>query len=165
MFPPVLFVATFLAALVMTQTLAHALEMPGKMRLDREQYYVVQTIYYPGFTIGGGAEPLAIIAAAAALLMQPAGTGLFWLIAAALALLIITHLLFWVVVQPVNRQWLETTRLSGAADRFFRTGEMKGDAANWTKLRDRWERGHLARTVTSVAGFLLLLLAVASPQA
>ena len=34
--------------------------------------------------------------------------------------------------------------------------------ADWTRLRDRWERGHLARTLTSTAGFLLLLLALAS---
>jgi len=162
MFLPILLTATFLAALVMTQALAHALEMPGKMRLDRDQYYTVQTIYYPGFTIGGAAEPLAIVVAAAALLMQPAGTEPFWLIAAALALLIVTHLLFWIVVQPVNRQWLGEVKLSDAAEQFFRTGQAGGLTADWTRLRDRWERGHLARTLTSTAGFLLLLLALAS---
>jgi hypothetical protein len=34
-------------------SLAHALEFPGKKRLDEKQYKAVQTIYYPGFTIGG----------------------------------------------------------------------------------------------------------------
>src|SRR5205809_327776 len=34
-------------------SLAHALEYPGKRRLDRETYLKAQTIYYPGFTIGG----------------------------------------------------------------------------------------------------------------
>jgi hypothetical protein len=34
-------------------SLAHALELPGKMRLDKETSYAVQPIYYPGFTIGG----------------------------------------------------------------------------------------------------------------
>lgn len=97
--------------------------------------------------------------------MQPAETGLFWLIAAALALLIITHLLFWVVVQPVNRQWLGEVKLSNAAEQFFRTGQAGGLTTDWTRLRDRWERGHLARTVTSAAGFILLLLAIASRQA
>jgi hypothetical protein len=33
---------------------AHALELPGKLRLDRDAYLAVQTIHYPGFTIVGG---------------------------------------------------------------------------------------------------------------
>ena len=67
--------ATFLAAVVMGQALAHALELPGKMRLNREQYYTDQTIYYPGFTFGGMAEPLSILVTGAALLTTPAVAG------------------------------------------------------------------------------------------
>ncbi len=133
----VILLSTFLSALVMGQALAHALEMPGKMRLNREQYYTVQTIYYPGFTLGGMAEPLAIVATAASLAFEPAGTPLFWLIAGALLALVVTQLLFWLVVQPVNRQWLGSTKLSSAADRFFRTGQAEDTAGDWSKLRDR----------------------------
>ena len=32
------------------------------MRLDRDADLAVQTIYYPGFTIGGASEPLAALA-------------------------------------------------------------------------------------------------------
>ena len=35
----------------LSAALAHALEMPGKMRLAKDEYFVVQSIYYPGFTI------------------------------------------------------------------------------------------------------------------
>jgi hypothetical protein len=42
-----------LAAVTMALSLAHALELPGKLRLGKEQYLAVQPIYYPGFTIGG----------------------------------------------------------------------------------------------------------------
>ena len=161
MFEIVLMTAAFLAAVVMGQALAHALEMPGKMRLTRDQYYTVQTIYYPGFTIGGIAEPLAILAAAAALLLAPAESEILWLIAGALAALVLTQLLFWLVVQPVNRQWLGSVKLSGAAEHFFRTGEAGGLSGDWTRLRDRWEKGHAARSVTSAAALLLLLLAMA----
>lgn len=153
-----LLAATFITALVMGQALAHALEMPGKMRLDREQYHAVQTIYYPGFTIGGIAEPLAILTVAARLIVEPAG-GRFWLIAGALAALVMTQALFWLVVQPVNRQWLGTTKLSDAADRFFRTGETARPPGDWTKLRDRWERGHVARAVLATTAFIMLLVA------
>lgn len=52
-----------LTAIGMALSLAHALEFPGKRRLDRDAYLKVQAIYYPGFTIGGAFEPLAMIAA------------------------------------------------------------------------------------------------------
>jgi hypothetical protein len=29
------------------------IELPGKMRLDKQAYLAVQTIYYPGFNYGG----------------------------------------------------------------------------------------------------------------
>lgn len=154
--------ATFLAAVVMGQALAHALELPGKMRLNREQYYTVQTIYYPGFTFGGMAEPLSILVTGAALLTTPAGSESFFLIAGALVALLLTQLLFWLLVQPVNRQWLGSIELTGAAERFFRTGQTGSASGDWTKLRDRWERGHVARCVTGTAAFVLLLLATAS---
>ena len=39
-------------------SLAHTLENPGKVRLDRETSFAVQPIYDPGFTyIGDVAEP------------------------------------------------------------------------------------------------------------
>lgn len=161
MFDVILVVATFLTAVVMGQALAHAMEMPGKMRLNRDQYYTVQSINYPGFTIGGAAEPLSILATGTALLLAASGSETFQLIGGALAALAITHVLFWIVVQPVNRQWLGSVKLSGAAEHFFRTGESGGLSGDWTRLRDRWEMGHAARSVTSATALLLLLLAMA----
>jgi hypothetical protein len=35
-----------LAAVTMALSLAHALELPGKLRLGKEQYLAVQPIYY-----------------------------------------------------------------------------------------------------------------------
>jgi hypothetical protein len=49
----------FLTAIAMSLAPAHALEYPGKLRLDEQAYAAVQAIYYPGFTIGGIAEPMA----------------------------------------------------------------------------------------------------------
>ena len=48
MFRTLQILAVFLVALAMALALAHALEMPGKLRLDKEIYKAVQTIYYPG---------------------------------------------------------------------------------------------------------------------
>ena len=154
-----LFVGIVLTAVTLAQALAHALELPGKLRLNREQYFAVQTIYYPGFTIGGAAEPLSILALGGLLLLLPAGGPTFVLVAIALGLMIATQMLFWLVVQPVNRTWTAGTPLSGAAERFFDTGPAAAGGKDWIRLRDRWEHGHLARSITTGVGFILLVLA------
>jgi hypothetical protein len=61
MFPALHILAVVLVATAMALALAHALELPGKMRLSKEQYLAIQQIYYPGFTIGGVAEPIGLL--------------------------------------------------------------------------------------------------------
>lgn len=43
-------VSVFLASMAMALSLAHALELPGKLRLDKQTYCAMQPMYYPGFT-------------------------------------------------------------------------------------------------------------------
>src|SRR5262252_5799310 len=75
MFHAALFVAIMLSAVGMGLSLAHALELPGKRRLSRDTYFAVQTIYYPGFTIGGAfGEPLAIVATLLTVLITTPGS-------------------------------------------------------------------------------------------
>jgi hypothetical protein len=150
-----------LAAVTMALSLAHALEFPGKLRLKKEQYLAVQPIYYPGFTIGGIAEPAVILAALALLIMTPAGTAAFWLVAGALAALVTVQVIFWTRTQPANSFWLEETELSGSATRFFQTGRGSPAPADWTAARDQWERSHILRALAATLGLFLLTLAVA----
>lgn len=97
-------VAILLAAVGMGLSLAHALELPGKHRLAREDYLKVQTIYYPGFTIGGAlGEPGAMLATLLLLVFTPRGTGAFWLTAAALTCLAVEHAIYWLVTHRVRR--------------------------------------------------------------
>lgn len=95
-------VSVILVAVTMGLSLAHALELPGKLRLDKEAYLAVQTIYYPGFTLGGFAEIGGMVAAAILLFVNRLGGARFWWIAAALALLVAAHLTYWFVTHPVN---------------------------------------------------------------
>jgi len=62
MLPIAQVVTVFVVSIAMSLALAHALELPGKMRLNKETYVTVQSIYYPGFTLGGVSEPLGIAA-------------------------------------------------------------------------------------------------------
>ena len=54
-------VALLLVVATMISSVAHALELPGKLRLTHEQYFAVQPSYYPGFTIIGAIEQLAAL--------------------------------------------------------------------------------------------------------
>jgi hypothetical protein len=142
--PALLFLSLVLAAVGMGLSLAHALELPGKRRLDRGTYLAVQMIYAPGFAIGGFfGEAVAILATLALLIFTPAGTGAFWLTLAALACLLVEHAIFWLVTQPVNRFW----------------GKPLPAERDWKALRDRWEASHLARAVAAAIAFLLLVAA------
>jgi hypothetical protein len=69
--------AVILAALAMVPAAAHALELPGKMRLHRNEYIAVQSIYYPGFTLAGIGEAASIPATFVLLLLTQRHTASF----------------------------------------------------------------------------------------
>ena len=157
-------IATVLVvAIAMTLSLAHALELPGKLRLDRDAYLAIQSVYYPGFTIGGASEPLSIVVTLVLLIMTPAGKPAFWLTFAALMALIAVHAIFWLVTQPVNKYWVVGEKLNAASARFFSVNAARSGEAvvpDWTELRDRWEYSHAARAVLASLAFVLLVIAV-----
>jgi hypothetical protein len=154
-------IATILVALAAALSVAHALEYPGKMRLGREQYFAVQQIYYPGFTIGGAAEPLGTIVIVALLFLLPFGGTQFWLAVVALIAMLGVMAVFWMVTQPANKLWTQDLHMGSAGKNFFQTGA--GDPANahWTAVRDRWERSHITRAFLASVGFVCLLIALA----
>jgi hypothetical protein len=160
--------SVFLVAVAMALALAHALELPGKLRLDKETYIAVQTIYYPGFTFGGLGEGLGIVATLILLIMTPTGTVAFrWTLVAVVAL-IAMHAVYWIVTHPVNKFWLKDQDLSGAGAGFFgfdpmkRSGPSEADGADaWVRARDRWEHSHAIRAVLALVALVALIIAVA----
>ena len=155
-------VITLLAvAIAMATALAHALELPGKLRLSKDEYLTVQKIYYPGFTIGGAAEPLALLLLIALMFMTPAGAS-FWLTAGGFAALAIAHTIYWVVTHPVNNFWLKDVELKGAGATFFAIDLVgrPGDD-NWTQLRNRWESSHAVRAALTITSLILIAAAIA----
>ena len=156
----------FLVGIAMTMALAHVLEFPGKLRLDEQTYMAVQMIYYPGFTIGGIGEGLAIIATLILMIAKrPDGAAFWWALAAFVALLAM-HAVFWSVTQPVNRYWLKNQRLGTAGTRFFGIDRSNRSATNafdpnWKDLRDRWEYSHIVRAALSAIALIAVTIAVA----
>jgi hypothetical protein len=159
--PALEILAVLITAIVAAPAIAHAAEFPGKRQLNRADYFTVQRIYYPGFTLLGAAEPLALVITALLALFTPQGGGRLWLILCALIALVATHAIFWVFTQPINKCWLEGQPISNAARRFLRSGAPNTDpASNWTALRDQWEYSHLARAALATLALLFLVLAV-----
>lgn len=148
-----------LTAIAMALSLAHTAELPGKMRLDRETYLAVQQIYYPGFTIGGIAEPLGALAILALLFLAPLPGVRFWWAVLALASLVAMQLVFWFVTQPVNAAWTRDMNLEGLGGLFFSVFPME-ISGDWTRLRDIWEFSHVARAVLAMIAFLSLARAI-----
>lgn len=155
-------VATLLfVAIAMALALAHALELPGKLRLSKDEYLVVQKIFYPGFTIGGAAEPIGLLLLIALMFATPAGAS-FWLTAGAFATLAIAHATYWVLTHPVNHFWLKDVELKGAGASFFALDLIGHHAADdWTQLRNRWEISHVVRAALTVTSLVLLAAAIA----
>jgi hypothetical protein len=163
MFRVVQIISIVLVAVAMAPALAHALELPGKMRLGKEIYLAVQPIYYPGFTIGGGiGEAGGMIALLVLLFLTPFASTSFWWTLAALLLLLAMHLTYWVVTHPVNNFWLRETELRGVGAAFFSLFSSPGArrGADWSKLRDVWEYSHVARAILAMLSLIALVTAV-----
>jgi len=157
-------VTVFLVGVAVSMALAHALEYPGKLRLDERTYLAVQTIYYPGFTIGGVGEPLALIATLVLMLTIRDNSAAFWWTLVAFVAVLAMHLIFWFITQPVNRYWLKYQQLTKAGALFFgvRHGNQSAEKLpSWTYLRKRWEYSHIVRAVCSAVALIALVIAVA----
>jgi hypothetical protein len=165
-------ITLLLVTIAVATALAHALEFPGKRRLDESSYLAVQTIYYPGFTIAGLAEPLGAIATFALFFTLRSNPIASRLTLTAFAALISMHVIFWIVTQPANKFWLRKQRLGPLGQRFFSSGrgsaasagkepvESEAASQDWQRMRDRWEYSHIARAFLSVTALVTLNAAV-----
>jgi uncharacterized membrane protein len=159
------FVTICLTTITLSTSLAHALEYPGKMRLDPNAYSVTQSIYYPGFTIAGIAEPLDILALIILSLLTPRGQTAFDWTVAALTALILLHAAYWILTHPVNKFWLKDQKVEGFGKDFFHLGSSGSMGAKendpttvWQMYRYRWEMSHIVRAVLATVAFIALLM-------
>ena len=157
-------VAVMFVSIAMALALAHALELPGKLRLSEETYRAVQEIYYPGFTFGGAGEGLALLSVLALLFLTPSGRP-FWFTLAAFIALVAMHGTYWLLTHPVNKFWVKDIAMSKAGSRFFGVAAADRNdnrpAPDWKVLRDRWEYSHVVRAVLGLTSEVLLVIAIA----
>ena len=140
--PLVQFLAILLTAIALEPGGAHLLELPNKIGLAQEPYFIVQQIYRGWALLG-----LVLIAAIVAdvyLTVRLRGQPLAFRLSLAGALCVAaTLVIFFVWVFPGNQathNWLTVP-------------------ANWQALRVRWEYGHAASALLTLAGLGLLVAA------
>lgn len=138
------FAAVFFCGLALVPAAAHAMELPNKIRLPREEYLIAQKLYRGWHSVA--AIVIIALVATGLLVAQSRSTGAAPERAAivAFACIVATQLVFWTVTFPVNR----ATRNWSAAP------------PDWIALRRRWEFSHAASAVLNLLAFGAAVLAV-----
>lgn len=139
--PAIEIAAVLTTALAMVPAMAHALELPNKIRMERDDYLNAQRLYRGWQFVG-----IAVIAAliATVLLLRVSGSGQFLFSLLAFLSVLGTQVVFWSFTFPVNR----------------RTRNWTHAPADWRELRARWEYSHAASAALNVLALVGVTLAV-----
>jgi hypothetical protein len=142
------FCSVLFVALTLAPALAHLLELPHKIQLPRDEYFVVQQIYR-GWSLLGVVILAALVSTALlAIVNRHDRRALAWSLVALLALAA-AHALFWIFTFPTNQ----------ATDNWTKQPE------NWEALRARWEYSHAAGAALDLVALVAVIVAALSPPA
>jgi hypothetical protein len=137
------FLSLLFAALALVPAGAHALELPNKIGLPRDDYLTAQQLYrgwaQVGFFVGGAV--LSTLALAVAVRRERRA---FRLTLLALACLVGTQVVFWTFTFPANRATENWTVLPD----------------DWQQLRAQWEHSHAASAALNLLALAALSLSV-----
>lgn len=121
------FVALLATALAMGAAVAHALELPNKIGLGKDAYFIVQQIYR-GWSLLGWLLLVELVSIVAVVLLGWRAPAVRFGALAALLCLLGAQVLFWTFTFPANvatRNWTIQPE-------------------NWQSLRTQWEYSHAA---------------------
>jgi len=137
------FGAIVFCGLALAPAAAHAMELPNKINLAKDEYLVAQKLYRGWQRVA----PIVMLALAstAALAWQARTAGLAVQVAAVIAFACIaaTQAVFWAFTFPVNRATRNWTEAPG----------------NWQALRRKWEYSHAASAALNLVAFVAAVLA------
>jgi hypothetical protein len=136
------FLAIVLSALALVPAGAHLLELPNKIGLAQEPYFVVQSIYR-GWALLGIVLFGALAANLALTIMARHRRVAFWLALLGFLLVAATLVVFFSWTYPANQATANWTEAP----------------ANWQELRRHWEYAHAANAILT---FLALCAVTAS---
>ena len=140
------FLAIVFTALALAPGAAHLMELPAKIAMPQEPYFIVQQIYR-GWAWAG----IAIFAALFANLSSAALTRhqlrRFWLSTAAGVLIAVTLVIFFIWAYPANQV----------------TGNWTSVPDDWEQLRSQWEYSHAANAMLTFFALLCSVGAAITP--
>lgn len=135
------FLALVLIALCLVPAGAHLFELPNKIGLPQEQYFVVQNIYRGwsqfGFVLFGALGAGLLLAT----LLRGRGAA-FWLALCAFFLVAATLAIFFIWTYPANQA----------------TDNWTTAPANWVELRTQWEYAHAVNAVLTFVALCCVAL-------
>ena len=126
------FLAIVLTALALVPAGAHLFELPNKIGLAQDAYFVVQSIYR-GWALFGIVLFGALGANLALTLMVRHRRGAFWLALLAFLLVAATLVVFFTWTYPANQA----------------TGNWTEAPADWQELRLQWEYAHATNAIST----------------
>ena len=137
------FGAIFFCGLALVPAAAHAMELPAKTRLARDEYLVAQKLYR-GWQL---VAPVVVLALASTAVLfnhaRTAGPGAAAAALVALLCVAATQAVFWTFTFPVNRATQNWTKAP----------------PHWEALRRRWEYSHAASAALNLVAFGAAVLA------
>ncbi len=140
------FIALLASAVMLGPALAHAFELPTKMNLARDEYFVIQQVYrgWSNFSLLLVVVQLISLVTTAYLVRRDRRV----LVPTVLAILFVlgAQVLFWTYTHPAN----------------VATANWTVETDDWMRLRRIWEYSHLARAGLQTLAMTSLIIAVVS---
>jgi hypothetical protein len=137
------FLSLLFCALALAPALAHLLELPSKISLPRDEYFVVQQIYR-GWWMLGIVVFGALLSTLALTIVVRKRPGELGPALTAFLCIVATQAIFWTFTFPANQQTANWTLLPD----------------NWQELRMRWEYSHAASAMLNLVAMIAVIIAV-----
>lgn len=137
------FVALMATALALGGALAHAFELPNKIGLSREHYFIVQRVY-DGWNRLAYLLVVQFAAIGAVIWLYRSEPRVMWPVTVALACLVAAQAVFWIWTFPANQA----------------TQNWTTQPDDWATLRRQWEYSHLAGALFQLLAMGALIVAV-----
>jgi len=141
------FFAVVLTALALVPSGAHLFELPNKIGLAQDQYFIVQNIYR-GWALFGFVLSGALIANLVLAVMQRGRGAAFALALSACLCIAVTLAIFFIWTYPAN----------------VATDNWTAVPPNWEALRRQWEYSHAVNALITFAGLCSVTLSVLSSR-
>jgi hypothetical protein len=137
-----MFVALLSTAIALGAALAHLLELPHKIDLPRDQYFIVQSIYR-GWNRLGVILFIELLSILTLIALSTRRGPVFWPAIAALLCLLAEQALFWLYTFPANVATANWTVIP----------------QDWEQLRRQWEFSHAGGALLQLGAMIALIIA------